>query len=137
MPDKILQCRNSLSSKNAPEITSDLLAKEVTKGYVIGPFDKPPFDDYKINPISLASKKYSAKKRLVVDMSASHDDPDNPSINDLISKEDFRLSYVKIDEVIAIVQSLDKGTLLCKTDLVNAFKQLPTNLSQRFGLFRG
>ena len=126
LPDKILECRNSLSSRNEPEITSDLLAKEVSKGYVIGPFDKPPFDTYRINPISLASKKYSAKKRLVVDMSAPHDDPVNPSINDLISKEDFRLSYVKIDEAIAIVQDLGQGTLLCKTDLVDAFKQLPT-----------
>ena len=116
-----------MSSKNEPEITPDLLAKEVSKGYVIGPFDKPPFDTNRINLISLTSKKYSAKKRLDVDMSAPHDDPDNPSINDLISKEDFRLSYVKIDEAITIVKNLGKGILLCKTDLVDALKQLPTN----------
>ena len=62
-------CRNSLSSRNEPEITSNLLAKEVSQCYVISPFDKPSFDT-SINPISLASKKYLAKKRLAVDMLA-------------------------------------------------------------------
>ena len=66
---------------------------------------------------------YLAKKKVIVDM-WSYDDPDNPSINDLITKEDFCLSYVKIDETIAIVQTLGKGTLLCKTDFADAFKQL-------------
>ena len=94
--DKILVWRNSLSSKNEPEITSNLLAKEVNKGYVFGPFDKPPFDTYRIDLISLASIIYLAKKKVIVDMSASYNDPDNPSINDLITKEDFCLSYVKI-----------------------------------------
>ena len=37
-------------------------------------------------------------------MSAPNDDPDNPSKTALISKEDFRLSYVKFEEAIAIVQ---------------------------------
>ena len=58
-----------MSSRNEPEITSNLLAKEVSQCYVISPFDKPSFDT-SINPISLASKKYSARKRLAVDMLA-------------------------------------------------------------------
>ena len=125
-PTTNFKCKNSLSARQDPNATSELLLKEVEKGYVIGPFDEPPFESFRINPISLATKKYSNKKRLVVDMSAPHDDPDNPSINALISKEDFRLSYVKFDEAIVIIQQLGRGTQLCKTDLVDAFKQLPT-----------
>ena len=133
-PTTNFKCKNSLSARQDPNATSELLLKEVEKGYVIGPFDEPPFESFRINPISLATKKYSNKKRLVVDMSAPHDDPDNPSINALISKEDFRLSYVKFDEAIAIVQQLGRGTQLCKTWLtrLNSYQQ-----GQRCGLSKG
>ena len=125
LPCHSCECKNSLSCRKDPVKTTELIETELKKGYVIGPFHEPPFDTYRINPISLAERKYSGKKRLVVDMSAPHNDSDHPSINDLISKEDFRLSYVKLDEAIEIIQSLGHKTKLCKTDLVDAFKLLP------------
>ena len=70
-------------------------------------------------------KKYSDKKRLVVDLSAPHNDSENQSLNELISKEEFRLSYIKFEEAIEIIQRLGRYTCLCKTDLHDAFKQLP------------
>lgn len=125
LPHYSHQCRNNLSARQDPQKTEELIKKELDKGYLIGPFDQPPFEIYRINPISLAEKKYSNKKRLVVDMSAPHDNPDTPSLNSLISKEEFTLSYVKIDEAIEIIQKLGRGAWLCKTDLVDAFKMLP------------
>lgn len=119
------QCKNNLSARRDPEKTQELIENELQKGYLIGPFSESPFDLYRINPLSLAERKYSQKKRLVVDMSAPHDNPDVPSINSLISKEEFKLSYVKIDEAIGIIQKLGRGSWLCKTDLVDAFKNLP------------
>ena len=59
-------------------------------------------------------------------MSAPHE-CEVPSINSLISKEEFSLSYVKIDEAVQIIQSLGKGSWLCKTDLVDAFKTIPVH----------
>ena len=125
LPENSYVCKNNLSARRDPEKTKELLGKEIEKGYAIGPFSEPPFNIYRINPISLAQKKYSLKKRLVVDMSAPHNDPEIPSINSLISKDDFRLSYVRIDDAIRIIQKLGRGTYLCKTDLVDAFKNLP------------
>lgn len=125
LPSKNYICKNNLSAVRNSTITTELVHKELTKGYLLGPFPEIPYERYRINPISLAQKKYSGKVRLVVDMSAPHENPDIPSINDLISKEDFKLSYVKMDEAIQIIQRLGRGALLCKTDLVDAFKTLP------------
>jgi hypothetical protein len=127
-------CKNNLSARRNPEETHKLIQKELNNGYLIGPFQEPPFDHFRINPLSLAEKKYSAKKRLVVDMSAPHNG-DTASINSLISKEDFKLSYVKIDEAIKIIQTVGRGAWLCKTDLVDAFKNLPVH--PRFIPFQG
>ena len=125
LPCTSFVCRNNLSAIRKPKITEELLQKEIEKGYVIGPFQAPPFDVYRINPISLAQKKYSVKHRLVVDLSAPHNDPDHTSLNDLIAKEDFSLTYTKLDEAISIIQELGPRSWLCKTDLVDAFKQVP------------
>lgn len=127
LPMKSHTCRNNFSARKDPARTSELLKSELQKGYLVGPFKQPPFETYRINPISLAQKKFSQKKRLVVDMSAPHEVSDIPSLNSLISKEEFTLSYVKIDEAIKIIQKLGRGTKLCKTDLVDAFKTLPTS----------
>jgi hypothetical protein len=77
-----------------------------------------------LSPISLA-EKFSSKKHLIVDLSAPREHPIYPSINSLISKEEYSLSYVRIDDAISIICSLGKGALLCKTDITDAFKQLP------------
>ena len=60
-------------------------------------------------------------------MSAPHDDPDVPSLNSLISKEEFTLSYIKLDDAIEVIQRLGRYSKLCKTDLVDAFKNMPVH----------
>ena len=55
----------------------ELLNDKLRKGYLIGPFNEHPFEVYRIHPISVAQKKYSDKKRLVVDLSAPHNDSEN------------------------------------------------------------
>ncbi len=69
---------------------------ELEKGYITGPFSTPPFPTYRVSPIGIIEGKYSKKKRLIIDLSAPpHDDPEQTSINELIDKEEFSLSYVK------------------------------------------
>lgn len=78
----------------------------------------------------MAIGKYSGKKRLIVDLSSTHDDPYNLSINDLIDKDTCSLSYVKIDDAIKAIQRYGRRPLLCKVDIANAFKNLPIRSSQ-------
>ena len=42
-PTKNFKCINSVSARQDPNVTSELLFKEVEKGYVRSPFEEPPF----------------------------------------------------------------------------------------------
>ena len=128
-PQKSLTCSNNLSCQNNMETAKDLMEYELSKGYVIGPFKKSPFQSYRINPISIAEGKYSGKKRLVVDLSAPHDSDNEHSLNDLIDKDDFSLTYVRLDQAIRIIRDFGQGTILMKTDIKDAFKLIPVQPS--------
>jgi 3-dehydroquinate dehydratase len=49
------------------------------------------------------------------------------SINDLINKEDYSLTYVKLDDAIKIVKSLGIKASLSKCDVSDAFKNISLN----------
>lgn len=87
LPLDSLICRNLRSATSQPKIVTELINAELSKGYIIGPFSNPPFDIYRINPIGMVQKKYSKKYRLIVDLSAPHNDPEHPSLNNLIDQE--------------------------------------------------
>jgi hypothetical protein len=125
LPSQPLVCKNLQSANKDPKAVSLLIQKEVQKGFLQGPFDNIPFNSYRINPVGLAEHKYSKKQRLIVDMSAPHNNPSHPSLNSLIDKETHSLQYVKIDDAIRIIKSLGPGSLLIKTDISDAFKLLP------------
>jgi hypothetical protein len=65
-------------------------------------------------------------------LSAPYEDPDNPSLNELIDKEEFSLQYVSIDDAINIIKRLGIKSWLNKTDITDAFKVMP--LLQGYGL---
>lgn len=125
LPRNPFWCRNLQSALKDKPSVSALIQKELQKGFLLGPFSDIPFHHYRINPIGLAEHKYSKKKRLIVDMSAPHNDPSNPSLNSLIDKEQFSLTYVKIDDAIRCIKAIGSRSLLVKTDISDAFKQLP------------
>jgi hypothetical protein len=56
------------------------------------------------------------------DLFWTHTNKLHSSINDLINKEDYSLTYVKLDDAIKIVNSLG-----VKSSLSNAFKNTPLN----------
>lgn len=125
IPQTTVECTNNRSATSDPTVVSDAVEAEVAKGYVIGGFQKPPYPVYRINPLGVATGKYSGKKRLILDLSAPHNTDNTPSINDLISKESASLSYVTIDNAIAIIKQLGQGAKMCKVDITDAFKQIP------------
>ena len=62
------ECKNLLSACKQPYIVDQLLAKECAKGFMLGPFPSPPYQEYRVSPISIAEGKYSKKKRLIIDL---------------------------------------------------------------------
>lgn len=131
LPSRPYECKNLQSALQNPEAVDSAIADELQKGYIIGPFKVPPFARYRISPVGVVEKKHSSKKRLIVDLSAPHDKPGDPSINELINKEEFSLSYVKLDDAIRIIAKKGRGALLCKTDIVDAFKLIPIHPTLR------
>ena len=51
--------------------------------------------------------------------------PDGNSINCYIPKHFYSVQYQSVDTAIRFIQQLGKGALLAKTDLENAYKQVP------------
>ncbi len=50
-------CNNLQSALAEPDTVNDLIAKEVKSGFMIGPFDEPPFKIFRISPIGIATRK--------------------------------------------------------------------------------
>ena len=119
-----------LSARRNPSDVQELIEIECEQGFLHGPFSEPPFDKYRVSPLGLAVGKYSRKKRLIIDLSSSHDDPLNSSINDLIDKDSCRLTYVKIDDAIRAIQHYGRNALFCKVNISNAFKIMPIKSCQ-------
>lgn len=128
LPNKV--CKNLYSARNDALAVQNLIETECREGFLYGPFDKPPFINYRVSPLGIAVGKYSGKKRLIVDLSSPHEDPSNVSVNELIDKDLCTLSYVKIDDAIKAICRCGKGALLSKMDIANAFKNLPIKPTQ-------
>ena len=77
----------------------------------------------------MAEGSYSGKKRLIVDFSAPHNNFNHASLNQLINKDEYSLIYVKLDDAIRGILERGRGSWLCKTDIVDAFKQIPIHPS--------
>ena len=136
MPTTSLECQNLKSARSDPIFVSAALQQEVAKGYMIGPFSSSPYSVYRVSPLGVAEHKYSKKKRLIVDLSAPHESSEHPSINDFINKEDYSLSYVRIDDAIALLKKLGHKSEMCKTDITDAFRLIPikTSLWRLYGV---
>jgi hypothetical protein len=124
-PVSSFECKNLRSALADPDFVTSALAGEVKNGYMIGPYNTPPFPTYRVSPIGVVEGKYSKKKRLIIDLSAPHDNAEHSSINDLIHKEDFSLSYVTVDDAIRVLKLLGTNAMMTKTDVVDAFKIVP------------
>ena len=47
--------------------------------------------------------------------------PRNDSVNHYINKEDYTLTYSRVDDAIAILQRLGQSALITKVDIKHAF----------------
>lgn len=129
LPKLSFSCNNLQSALKEPEVVDTLLEKEVRKGFMIGPLDKSPFPVSRINPIGVATRKYSGKKRLIIDLSAPHHD-EVQSINSLIPLPPFSLYYASIDDAIKLIKQAGRRAWLSKADITDAFKVMPLHPSQ-------
>ncbi|XP_073685315.1 uncharacterized protein [Garra rufa] len=107
-----------------PDVVNDLIRKEVDSGFMIGPFDKPPFKIFRISPIGVATRKFSGKKRLIIDLSSPHNST-VPSVNSLIPLNEYSLKYHDIDQAVELIKLAGRRAWLAKVDITSAFKVMP------------
>ncbi len=90
---------------------------------------KSPFSILRVGPVGVATRKYSFRKCLFVDLSA----PDNSSIpiNSLIPLEPFSLFNASIDNAVQTIKKAGVSVRLSKSDSTDAFKDMSLCWLQR------
>ena len=100
--------------------------KECAKGALLGPFPNPPFAPWtQVSPLMTAEKKDSCRRRVIIDLSF----PEGNSVNDGVARNFFQgvgTSYTlpTVHDLAQRIIALGPGTLLWKTDLERAYRQL-------------
>ena len=95
--------------------------KEIAAGTKVGPFLHPPFPNFVGSPLGAFERRRSKKVRTIHDLSWQP----GASINDYIDKEDFKISYLSLNDVIAIILEYGQHAQLAKLDLEAAFHHIP------------
>jgi hypothetical protein len=119
--------QNNASALAEPLVVDDLLAEEVEKGFMAGPFLEYPKiqgEQYlsHVNALTLSSK---GKYRLCMDLSGDL----RGTVNSFIRDEDASVEFTNVDEVVECVLRCGKGALISKFDIKDAFKIVPVHPS--------
>ena len=112
---------NLKSAADLPEVISQKLAVEVTEGRISGPFEFPPFPKFRCNPLGLVEKKGSSGFRLIHHLSF----PPGNSVNDFIPKDLSSVQYASIQDAIKSIMAIKGHVFLAKSDIAQAFRNIP------------
>ena len=93
---------------------------EVALGRLADQLPTPPFPNFQVSPIGLVPKNQSDKLWTIFHLSFPKSG--TASINSSISKEDYSLQYITIDNAIQGFLSLGQGCYAAKTDIESAFR---------------
>jgi len=120
--------RNMLSAYEHPEVVSEYLGEECLQGRIAGPFQTPPCPHTQLSSFGVIPKRHQKDKwRLILDLSS----PESHSINDGIDSNLCSLAYVSIDDIAQVIAHLGPGTLIAKTDVKHAYRQIPVHPEDR------
>ena len=112
---------NLLSAQQSPHVVDQKLARELTAHRLAGPFDSPPFSQFRISPLRIVPKKSPGEYRLIHHLSY----PYGSSVNDGIAFENCTVTYARIDDAIQLIRSAGQDCYLAKTDIQRAFRIIP------------
>ena len=121
--------RNMRSAGEQPQVVKDYLDKEVASGrlWEVGSVEAAAMGVH-CSPFGVIPKRGKPGKwRLIVDLSS----PEGHSVNDGIPKELCSLGYMSVDDVVAQVLKLGKGSELAKVDVQQAYRNVPVHPGDR------
>ena len=120
-PNLNYELPNHKSASDKQEFLLQKIAEEISLGRCAGPFEKPPFTNFRISPLGLVPKREHGAYRIIHDLSL----PAGISVNSGISDEYSTVQYETFDHVIALVIKSGQGALLAKCDILDAFRIVP------------
>ena len=123
--EEALFSKNLKSANTNLEILKEKIQKEVEAGRVVGPFEDPPFQNFKVSPLGLVPKKNPGEFRVIHHLSY----PTGASVNDGISPDFTTVQYQSIDDAVELMIKYGKNCLLSKIDIEQAFKIMPIHKS--------
>ncbi|XP_069186405.1 uncharacterized protein [Procambarus clarkii] len=103
-----------------------MLVKELSLGCIAGPFEVPPFENFKCSPIALREKSTPGKYRLLHNLSYPYT---SESVNANIPWETITVTYQSINDAVALVVRRSPGAHLAKCDIAEAFQIVPVHPS--------
>ena len=90
---------NHKSARDNPKEIDNKLQKELAKGYISGPFERPPFKNFIVSPLGLVPKKTPNQFRIIHDLSF----PKDQGVNAYIPREFCSVQYKTLDDVVHLV----------------------------------
>ena len=114
------EARNLKSAYDHQSSLLEKLYKEVDLGRIVGPFEKPPFENLHVSPVGLVPKS-DGGWRLITHLSF----PEGASINDGIDAKFCSVQYTSFDRVTDMIYSLGTSALIAKRDLKSAYRIMP------------
>ena len=111
-----------------PQVIDNYLQSEVQMGRVVGPFLRPPLPGLPVSHFGVLPKHNERGKwHLTLDLSSAK----SKSVNDGIASKAYSLEYVKVDDNIAGIMQLGRGSLIAKFDVQNAYCIVPFHPEDR------
>ena len=118
----------SISMENSMSIVAegahftDTLSSWISRGFVLGPFDNPPFDNLRINRI--LGVRQQTKVRPIMDLSA----PEGNSFNEAVDKDTLRkIKTFSAKDFAEGLHDLGKDAVFAKLDWTEAYKNIHVN----------
>ena len=116
-------CKNARSTLDHGAQLTDTVADWVEKGFVAGPFDSPPLEQFRVNPLMVKEEK--SKVRLVLNVSS----PPGRSFNENIDQASMERVYMSSAQKFSYsVIKAGKGGIMTKFDMKDAYKNVPCNI---------
>ncbi len=117
--------RNAKSALENGQAMTYVLATWLKKGFVAGPFERPPRDGFRANPLMAAVQKN--KVRPILNLSS----PKGCSFNDAVDEHDVSLSGMSSAKIFGeAIRKAGQGAVFSKQDIQDAYKLIPNPQEQ-------
>lgn len=123
-PFSPLMSTNSSSILKNLSIVKQKISDELNLSRIAGPFNAPPFENFKVSPLSLREKSTPGKYRIIHNLSYPYNEN---SVNFHIPEKFSKVTYEHLSDALNLIQP---DAWLAKTDIADAFRLIPLHPSQ-------